>query len=86
MRRDDGRWRAKWMHLYLGGYPRFNRAEGNHDSAALLMRGIIERDFLTVGYLADLVKANGATVRRYADGSVFQEAELAGAQDSPPGP
>jgi len=50
MRGDDGRWRAKWMHLYLGGYPRFNRPEGNHVSAALLMRG----------YVADLARIGAA--------------------------
>jgi hypothetical protein len=62
MRGDDGRWRAKWLNLYLRGRPQFNRIEENEASAALLARAIIERDYLRVGYLTDLMARSGAEI------------------------
>ncbi|WP_438483970.1 TerD family protein [Streptomyces sp. S186] len=56
----DGRWRAKWLHLCLRGTPTSNQVEGNRVSVATLLRGIVERDYLTVRYLADLM-ADSAT-------------------------
>ncbi|MET7342567.1 hypothetical protein [Streptomyces sp. NPDC005547] len=61
LRGDDGRWRAKWLHLYLAGRPHSNRVEGNRVSVATLLRGIVERDYLTVGYLAGLMEGRGAS-------------------------
>ncbi len=72
MRGDDGRWRAKWLHLYLKGSPRFNQVEGNQVTTSLLARAIIERDYLRVSYLADLFKARGADVESW-DGTVPDE-------------
>jgi stress response protein SCP2 len=62
MRGDDGRWRAKWLNLYLRGEPRFNRIEENKVSASLLARAIIERDYLRVDYLTGLLARRGADV------------------------
>jgi hypothetical protein len=62
MRGDDGRWRAKWLNLYLRGNPQFNRIEENKVSASLLARAVIERDYLRVGYLTDLMARAGADV------------------------
>lgn len=56
LRGDDGVWRAKWLHLYMKGHPRFNQVEGNRVTASLLVRSIIERDYLRVRYLADLLR------------------------------
>ncbi|WP_406340524.1 hypothetical protein [Streptomyces sp. NBC_00648] len=67
IRGDDGRWRAKWLHLYLKGNPNSNRVEGNRVSVATLLRGIVERDHLTVRYLTDLV-ADRATATTLWDG------------------
>ncbi|MER6125827.1 TerD family protein [Streptomyces sp. NPDC001795] len=58
----DGQWRAKWLHLYLKGNPSANRVEGNRVSVATLLRGIVERDHLTVRYLTDLMADGAATV------------------------
>ncbi|MFE6619840.1 hypothetical protein [Streptomyces sp. NPDC057740] len=58
----DGRWRAKWLHLYLKGNPSFNRVEGNRVSVATLLRGIVEREQLTVRYLTDLMDATATTL------------------------
>lgn len=59
MRGDDGEWRGKWLHLYLQGQANFNRVEVNRVSAGLLARSIIERDYLRVGYLTDLMSRAG---------------------------
>ncbi|MFI9808446.1 hypothetical protein ACIHEJ_29455 [Streptomyces sp. NPDC052301] len=65
VRDADGRWRAKWLHLYLRGTPSGNRVEGNQASVATLLRGIVEREYLTVGYLAGLLAARGTAVREW---------------------
>ncbi|TQS28449.1 hypothetical protein [Microbispora sp. KK1-11] len=57
LRGDDDAWRVKWLHLYLSGYPAFNQVEGNRVTASLLVRSIVERDYLRVGYLVDLLRA-----------------------------
>lgn len=53
-RLGDGSWQAKWLHLYLAGWPSFNQVEGNHRSTTLLARSVLERRNLTVEYLAGL--------------------------------
>ncbi|POX49879.1 hypothetical protein C3489_23580 [Streptomyces sp. Ru71] len=70
LRGDDGRWRAKWLHLYLKGHPSANRVEGNRVSVATLLRGVVEREYLTVGYLTDLLAGRGTTVTRWDGTSV----------------
>ncbi len=62
LRGEDGRWRAKWLHLYLRGHPAANRVEGNQVSVAALLRGIVEREHLTVRYLTDLMAGGTTTV------------------------
>jgi hypothetical protein len=62
MRGDDGRWRAKWLHLYLRGYPSFNRVEENRLTTRLLLSSIIGRDYLRVSYLVDLLRAKATAV------------------------
>jgi hypothetical protein len=59
-RAEDGSWHAKWLHLYLKGHPAYNRVEGNRVSVATLLRAVVEREQLTVGYLTELM-ANGGT-------------------------
>ncbi|KAB8181596.1 TerD family protein [Microbispora catharanthi] len=61
LRGDDDAWRVKWLHLYLSGHPAFNQVEGNRVTASLLVRSIVERDYLRVGYLADLLRAKPST-------------------------
>ena len=62
VRGPDGQWRAKWLHLYLKGHPSANRVEGNQVSVAVLLRGIVERDQLTVAYLTALMADAGTNV------------------------
>ncbi|KOG38094.1 TerD family protein [Streptomyces decoyicus] len=72
LRGSDGRWRAKWLHLYLKGSPKANRVEGNQVSVATLLRGIVERDYLTVRYLVDLMAGGTTTVTPW-DGKSLPE-------------
>jgi hypothetical protein len=67
LRDGDGRWRAKWLHLYLRGNPNSNRVEGNRVSVAHLLRGIVEREYLTVRYLTGLMDGQ-ATATTLWDG------------------
>ncbi|WP_344940188.1 TerD family protein [Actinomadura miaoliensis] len=62
MRGDDGRWRAKWLHLHLKGRPAFNRVEGNRLSTARLVRATVERRYLTVRHLIGLLAERAGSV------------------------
>ncbi|WP_250304932.1 hypothetical protein OG204_02005 [Streptomyces sp. NBC_01387] len=72
LRGHDGRWRAKWLHLYLQGNPSANRVEENRVSVATLLRGIVEREYLTVRHLIDLM-ADRATATTLWDGSTVPD-------------
>ncbi|WP_225630952.1 TerD family protein [Streptomyces solaniscabiei] len=54
-REDDGRWRAKWLHLYVKGISSANRVEENQLSVSKVVRAAVEREYLTVRYLIDLM-------------------------------
>ncbi|MFE9468619.1 TerD family protein [Streptomyces virginiae] len=62
LRAADGRWRAKWLNLYLKGTPSSNRVERNRVTVATLLRGIVEREQLTVRYLTELMTGSATTV------------------------
>ncbi|MGW5482386.1 hypothetical protein [Streptomyces sp. NPDC004008] len=68
----DGRWHARWLHLYLKGEPSANRVEEHRVSVAALLRGIMERAPLTVRYLTDLM-AEGATRVTVWDGATVPD-------------
>jgi hypothetical protein len=46
-------WQAVWLHLYLRGWPQFNRVEDNTFTTADRVRALMERRYLTVSYLVD---------------------------------
>jgi hypothetical protein len=46
---------VKWLHLYLKGMPRFNRTETNRLTTSLMVQGIVNRDYLNVGFLVNLL-------------------------------
>ncbi|MFG2487668.1 hypothetical protein ACGFSI_33575 [Streptomyces virginiae] len=62
LRGADGRWRAKWLHLYLTGSPSYNRVEGNRVTVAMLLRAIVDREQLNVRYLLELMTGSATTV------------------------
>ncbi|TQJ54587.1 MULTISPECIES: TerD family protein [Streptomyces] len=66
-REDDGRWRAKWLHLYLKGISSANRVEENQVSVSKVVRALVEREQLTVAYLIDLM-SGGTTDAELWDG------------------
>ncbi|MEV5782825.1 hypothetical protein AB0L42_17680 [Streptomyces sp. NPDC052287] len=72
-REDDGRWRAKWLHLYLKGISSANRVEENQVSVSTVVRAIVEREYLTVRYLIDLMSGDTTTVELLDDGPVPDE-------------
>ncbi|MEU1755575.1 hypothetical protein ABZ436_23345 [Micromonospora matsumotoense] len=50
-------WQAVWLHLYLRGWPSFNRVEENTFTTADRVRALMERRYLTVSYLVDRWRA-----------------------------
>ncbi|MFJ1969349.1 TerD family protein [Streptomyces sp. NPDC087903] len=61
-REDDGRWRAKWLHLYLKGISSANRVEENQLSVSKVVRAVVEREHLTVRYLVGLMSGGTTAV------------------------
>ncbi|MEW1645369.1 hypothetical protein [Streptomyces sp. NPDC091219] len=72
LRGEDGTWRAKWLHLYLRGTPSENRVEENRVTVANLLRGIVEREQLTVRHLVGLM-AGGTTAVTLWDGATVPD-------------
>ncbi|GAA2311411.1 hypothetical protein OKJ48_14710 [Streptomyces kunmingensis] len=61
-RADDGRWHAKWLHLYLRGISSANRVEENQISVSKVVRALVEREQLTVWYLVGLMSGDTTAV------------------------
>ncbi|MFC9953741.1 TerD family protein [Streptomyces prasinus] len=72
-REDDGRWRAKWLHLYLKGISSANRVEQNQVSVSKVVRAVAEREHLTVRYLTDLMSDDTTAVDLWDGGPVPDE-------------
>ncbi|MFJ7178346.1 hypothetical protein ACIQXA_18500 [Streptomyces massasporeus] len=72
-RGKDGRWRAKWLHLYLKGISEANRVEENQVSVSKVVRALVEREQLTVGYLIDLMSRDLTVVDLWEGGPVPDE-------------
>jgi hypothetical protein len=67
IRGDDGRWSAKWLHLFLrGGWS--NQVETNRVSTSLLARSIVQRRYLPVRHLIDLLRAKASAFSEYREG------------------
>ena len=73
-------WYAKWMHLYLKGNPRWNRVENNRLTTGLLAQSIVNRDYLTVGYLVDLLKRKSETFSWMDEATVHTDTTFIGLQ------
>jgi hypothetical protein len=68
VRRQDGGWHAKWLHLYLRGMPGGNRVEAHKVTVAGLLRAVVEREYLTVRWLTDRMTEQGTAASLW-DGS-----------------
>ncbi|MDX3526843.1 hypothetical protein P1P75_10420 [Streptomyces sp. ID05-39B] len=75
-REDDGRWRAKWLHLYLKGISAANRVEENQVSVSKVVRALVEREHLTVRYLIGLMSDDTTAVDLWDGGPVPDEPVL----------
>ncbi|MFE2040607.1 hypothetical protein ACFXAZ_06660 [Streptomyces sp. NPDC059477] len=71
-RENDGRWRAKWLHLYLKGISSANRVEDNRLSVSKVVRAVVERESLTVRYLTDLMSGD-TTAEQWRAGDPIPE-------------
>jgi len=63
---EDGRWSAKWTHLYQRGAGWGNRVEANRMSTALLAQSIVQREYLPVSYLVGMMAAKVGGYVEYA--------------------
>ncbi|MGW7280965.1 hypothetical protein ACWGIV_22220 [Streptomyces sp. NPDC054844] len=72
-RGDDGRWRAKWLHLHLKGVSYANRVEENQVSVSQVVRALVEREQLTIGYLIDLMSRDTTAMDLWDGGPVPDE-------------
>ncbi|QIQ01561.1 TerD family protein [Streptomyces liangshanensis] len=61
-REDNGRWRAKWLHLYLTGLSSENRVEEHQVSVSKVVRAVVEREYLTVWNLVELMSGGTSAV------------------------
>ncbi len=75
-REDDGRWAAKWLHLYMTGISSANRVEENRVSVAKVVRALVEREHLTVRYLVGLMSDRTTTVDLWDGASAPDEPVL----------
>ncbi|WP_017599577.1 TerD family protein [Nocardiopsis lucentensis] len=74
-RGDDGTWYARWTHLFLPGEELFNRIDTTGAPARLMARAVVERTYLTVGDLLDLMAENGSEIRGYEGPPAPEEIE-----------
>ena len=63
----DGKnnWSAKWLNIYLNGMPSMNRVETNKQTTSLLIRSIIEREYLYMNYVISLLRQKAKTFSWY---------------------
>ncbi|MCP9960206.1 hypothetical protein [Streptomyces sudanensis] len=71
-RGEDGRWQARWLHLYLRGVSSANRVEENRVSVSKAVRAVVEREYLTVRYLVGLMSDRATAVELWDGGPVPQ--------------
>jgi len=55
IRDTDNNWIAKWLNIYLKGMLNMNRVEENKANTSLTVQSIVAREYLSVGYLIDLL-------------------------------
>lgn len=65
IRNNDNSWTAKWLNIYLNGMPSMNRVETNKQTTALLVRSMIEHDYLNMNYLITLLQQKAKSFSWY---------------------
>ena len=66
----DGNWTAKWMHLYSKGRGSMNMVEGTKVSSAMIAKAIVEKDYLLMDYLINLLNDKSNTLTESEIGDV----------------
>ncbi len=61
-------WSARWLHLVLRGQAQYNRVEENRVTTALLTRSLMERRYLTLGFLVELLRRRAGDFSWYETG------------------
>jgi hypothetical protein len=84
-RDHDGGWSATWMHIYLAGEPQWNRVAHNTVSTSKLARAIVEREYLTMSYLVELLSVKAGSVTTFQPGMTFDEPVVFLGLDRPDG-
>lgn len=72
-RGEDGTWSAKWLHLYVRGASWANRTEVNRVTTAMLVRAVVQREYLTTGYLVELLCGKAGAYVEYTPGMTLTE-------------
>ncbi|MFD5769691.1 hypothetical protein ACFWIN_28270 [Streptomyces sp. NPDC127049] len=72
-RDEEGRWHAHWLHLCLRGTPSANRVEDHRVSLAVLLRGVVEHQSVTVRHIVELLRESGAEITEWSGGAVPEE-------------
>ncbi|MFF0484737.1 hypothetical protein [Streptomyces sp. NPDC004435] len=72
-RDEEGRWHAHWLHLCLRGTPSANRVEDHRVSLAVLLRGVVEHQPVTVRHIIELLRESGAEITEWSGGAVPEE-------------
>lgn len=70
--REDNGWSAKWMHLFLKGHPNFNQVENNNNVTPQIVRATVEREYLHVDYLVNLLKTKADMYSEYDDKKAYK--------------
>jgi hypothetical protein len=86
-RGEDGRWYAKWLHLYLRGRANIwggTRVEENRVTSRLLTQSVLERDYLRVGYLVEMLRRKATATTTAGPATATAGGATAGTGDDVP--
>ncbi len=61
--KEGDTWTVKWLNAFLKGHSWGNATENNALSTATLVRSVVETNYLTLRYFANLLTLNGSVVR-----------------------
>jgi stress response protein SCP2 len=67
-KQEDGSWQAFWMQMYLKGMPHFNCVEDNRCNTTMLAKSVVNREYLYISYIAELLKRRNIEVSNSIDG------------------
>jgi hypothetical protein len=72
-RDHDGNWTVKWLNLFLNGSSFSNQIEDHSSASAVIARSIIERDYITLDYIVQLMIKKSKNFSWYEKGDEITE-------------